>query len=150
MNKVLINNKYLSDLCLSCNVRNKTRLRLLVYDGSGDRRSLIGISNLPEQDAIKFFLNPNNSKDLQITEAVPVPFYLAYIVSADGKLIDDCIVEQPEDPVFMLEDFYKSHPDHYTGSEFLLVYAIEFRGIRSIIEVRKIDNQYLNEMGVAV
>ncbi|WP_195375350.1 hypothetical protein [Parabacteroides leei] len=145
-----INNKHLINLHLSSNVGNKTRLRLLVYDGCGDKRSLIGISNLPEENAIEFFLNPKNSKDLQIMEAVPVPFYLAYIVSADGELIDDCIIEQPEDPIFMLEDFYKNHPDQYTGAEFLLVYAIEFRGIRSIVEVRKIDNQYLNDMGVAV
>lgn len=150
MDKNLVNDKYLKELPLSCNVTNKTRLRLLVYDECGDKRSLIGISNLPEQEAIKFFLNPKNSKDLQITEAVPVPFYLAYIVSADGALIDDCVIEQPEDAAFMLENFYTNHPDQYSGAEFLLVYAIEFRGLRSIIEVRPIDNQYLNDMGVAV
>lgn len=126
------------EIPLSVDISHRTRLRLSVTD-EGRKCILTAVSALPESEAIAYFLNSANCKYLTVHSAEPIPFALAYIVDSDGRLIDDCLLEQIEDECLMLEEFFTRHK--FYPNKYYLVRATEMKGVRTVHSVTPIEKE---------
>ena len=128
----------MASIPLSVDISRRTRLRLTVTE-DGEHRSLIAIAELPEEKAIGYFLEPDNCRYMIVHEAVPVPFALAYIVDRNGRLMDDCLLEQAEDESLMVEEFLRLRK--LRKGQYFLVRAIQRREVRTILSVTPLEKK---------